>query len=173
MVVGDALLVLATLALVFALAYPRIRRTAMRDHIAQAVADVEAVVDAAARFRAEQGTWPPASESGTVPPPLAPYLPAGFSFTTSTFSLEMDVWETAREAPPPELPPPPPTGQDAPPPPSADETPPSTVFGAMGGITVRADDPRILAGLMDHFAGGRAFLHRGGWTLIIPTPPED
>ena len=182
---GDALLVFSALALVFALAYPRIRRTALRDRIADAAHNVQVVVDASNRFQADQSRWPAPADAGTLPPELAPYLPAGFTWDRGEYQLDLDIWETAGETPEPEPPPPPPSGLEIPPPsdlaqapspgpevlppPEFIQAPPARVFGSLAGVTVHSTDPRILAGLMERFGDRRSFLHGTSWTLIFAT----
>lgn len=169
MVVGDALLVLSVVALVFALAYPRIRRTALREHMEQATADVQAVVEAAERFYSEEGRWPALAEAGTAPPELAPYLQEGVGFARADYQLEFQVWETAKEVSAVEPPFSPPLGQVEEP----DTTGllPPTLYGSLASVTVRSANPGILASLMDHFGGARSFLHAGRWTLVFASVP--
>ena len=165
-VVGDVLLVLSVLALALALAYPRIQRTAARERVAQATADVQAVVDAAERFLAEEGRWPGLAESGVAPPELAPYLPEGVAFARAHYELDFQVWETAEEVPPMEFTFNPPVGQSAPNPDTTDLGP-TTLYGSRASVTVRSADPTILAGLSAHFGGARSFVHEDRWMLVF------
>ena len=166
--VGDALLVLSVLALALALVFPRIRRTALRDHIEQAVAHVQAVVDAAERFQGEQDRWPDVTGTGEIPAELAAYLPPGFSFDQDSYQLDFDVWDTAEEAPTVE----PPEPREP-----LDSIPdtfigtPATLYGSLAGVTVHSPEPLILAGLLDHFGDSRSFLHAGTWTLVFASVP--
>lgn len=168
--VRDVLLVISVLALVVALAYPRMRRTILRERVEQATSDVQAVVDAVERFQAEQGRWPGLSEVGVTPAELAPYLPEGVTFARGDYQLEFQVWETAKEVPPVELPFNPPIGQ-------LEEEPdtsrllPTLLFGSLASVTVRSGSPSILAGLMDHFGGTRSFLQADRWTLVFASIP--
>lgn len=169
-VVGDVLLVLSVLALIFALAYPRIRRTAARERVEQATADVEAVVGAAERFLAEEGRWPGMAEVGVAPPELAPYLPDGVAFTRDGYQLDFQVWETAREVPPVELPFTPPVGQLTQEPDTSGLRP-TTLYGSLASVTVRSADLGLLAGLSEHFGGARSFVHADRWTLVFASVP--
>lgn len=166
--VGDALLVLSVLALGLALAYPRIRRAALRDHIEQAVAHVQTVVDAAERFQGEQDRWPDLTATGEIPAELAAYLPPGFSFSQDGYQLDFDVWETAEEAPTVE---PPEPRQPLDSIPDTIVGPPTTLYGSLAGVTVHSPEALILAGLLDHFGGSRSFLHAGRWTLVFASVP--
>lgn len=168
--VRDVLLVVSVLALVAALAYPRIRRTALRERIEQATADVQAVVEALERFQAEQGRWPGLSDAGVTPPELVPYLPDGVTFASSDYQLEFQVWETAREVPPVELPFSPPLGQLNQEP-DTSRLLPTLLFGSLASVSVRSGNPTILAGLMDHFGGTRSFLQADRWTLVFGSIP--
>lgn len=169
MAVGDALLVLSVLALLFALAYPRIRRTALREHVEQATADVQAVVEAAERFHSENGRWPTLAEAGTAPPELAAYLSEEVVFARADYQLDFQVWETAKEVPAVELPFSPPLGQVQEP--DTSGLLPPTLYGSLASVTVRSANASILAALMDHFGGARSFLHADRWTLVFASVP--
>ena len=90
---GDVLLALAGLALLAAIAYPRMERALMWRTVAGAEADVETVRAAAAAHRDETGGWPAPAEAGKVPAELAVRLPPGFSFQADAYTLEWSRWE--------------------------------------------------------------------------------
>ena len=174
MATGDALLVLAALALAFALAYPRVERVATRATAEEAAAAVETVRAAVEAFREARGTWPPPSAMGEVPPDLVPHLPQGFTFTGPGYALKWDTWVRVRvpETPPPEAPELPLSAESAPPPPPPEldslELPNiiPTVL-PLGAITVRADDDRILSALLETFGVERSFIREDAWTLVF------
>lgn len=170
MAMGDILLVVSVLALAFSLAYPRIERTRLRDHVEQAVIEVGAAVDAAERFQGERGSWPAPADEGTIPAELASYLPAGSSFAAERYRLKLDIWETAENAPLVALPESPPTG-DFTALPDTSEARPKVLFGSLASVSVVSDDPRILAGLLDRFGAGRSFVHADRWTLVFASVP--
>lgn len=176
---GDALLVLATLSLAFALAYPTLERKAMRDRAGAAGEAVEAVTQAALRYRNEHAAWPASADEGTTPPELTGYLAADVAFQAEGYTLKWDRWERVHEPPQPDAPaiaersllqgePPPPPAPDS----VSLETP--TVL-AVGTVTVVGGDPRVLAWLLERFGPGRSFVRDGAWTLVVsePTPPSE
>jgi prepilin-type N-terminal cleavage/methylation domain-containing protein len=61
-----------------------------RARTAQITGDLHAVRIAAYGAMYENGTWPTESSAGVVPPGLAPYLPANFSFVKPEYTLD---WE--------------------------------------------------------------------------------
>jgi len=170
LVVGDVLLGLAVLALLLALAAPRIQRSALRRQVDEAVAHVQEVVGAANRFHEREARWPDPADAGTTPAGLATYLPEGFSFDHGGYDLDLEVWTTAEEAPARPMPADPPTAPIETPPDSGAARP-SVLFGSLAGVTVHSMDPRLLAGLLEHFGDGRSFLYDGAWTLVFASVP--
>jgi prepilin-type N-terminal cleavage/methylation domain-containing protein len=57
---------------------------------ASATADLQAVRVAAYSAWYEHSAWPGDAGAGTVPPALAPYLPAGFTFSKPEYTLDWD-----------------------------------------------------------------------------------
>lgn len=165
---GDVLLALAGVALVLAMAYPRLERALMGGRVDAAQADVDAVGAAVAAFRAERQGWPPAAELGVVPPDLVGFLPRGFSFQSAAYALKWDRWETVSISQPleepkfdesafdPSLPPPPDSLLVARP-----------TITSMGSVTVQADDDRILAALLERYGASRSFVRGMAWTLVF------
>ncbi|MDP2955258.1 MAG: hypothetical protein Q8N53_02455 [Longimicrobiales bacterium] len=166
--VGDVLLAVAGVALVLAMAYPRIERALMGGRVDAAQADVDAVGAAVAAFRAERHEWPPAAELGVVPPDLVGFLPRDFSFQSAAYHLKWDRWETVVISPPPEVPELDESAFDATLPP-----PPDSLLGALpvidtlGSISVQSDDERILAALQERFGASRSFIRGMAWTLVF------
>ena len=170
MAVGDVLVFLSLLALAFSLAYPRIGRARLRDEVEQAVIRVQAAVGAAEQFQGDRGTWPEPADEGTTPTDLAPYLPGGFSFAGEGYRLKLDIWETAKTAPPVELPEGPPSREFAALPDTI-QAQPEVLFGSLASVSVVSEDPRVLAGLLDHFGADRSFVHADRWTMVFASEP--
>jgi prepilin-type N-terminal cleavage/methylation domain-containing protein len=84
LVVVIVLSILATLAI---LKYIDLKHRALS---ASATADLQAVRLAAYSSWYEHGTWPGESSAGTVPPTLVQYLPTGFTFSKSEYTLDWD-----------------------------------------------------------------------------------
>jgi len=84
LVVVIVLSVLASLAI---LKYIDLKHRALS---ASATADLQAVRLAAYSAWYEHGAWPGESGAGTVPPPLTPYLPVGFTFSKPEYTLDWD-----------------------------------------------------------------------------------
>lgn len=171
---GDALLVLASLAFVFAVAYPRLERVALHRRTAAVSFAVRTVQDGARRYWSEEGRWPAGDAEGQVPAEMAPQLPDGFSFQHADYTLTWDRWETLEALPvdSAQIPEPPILLGDVPAPAALDSlevVPPRDI--PLGGITVRASDPRILAALLEEFGPARAFLREGSWTLVLTPGP--
>lgn len=173
---GDVLLALAALALVAALAYPRVERALLWRRVAAAQADVDAVLAAAADLQREEGSWPAAAPSGEVPSELVGRLPPGFSFRGSSHTLEWSCWETvdpaAAAASVEEVEPPDPgvslTSPEPRLPPPDDSVAAPVPVDALGAVTVHADDERILKALLERYGTARSFVRERSWTLVLP-----
>jgi hypothetical protein len=175
---GDVLLGLAALALVAALAHPRVERALLWRRVAAAQADVDAVLAAAADHQREEGSWPVTTPSGEVPSGLEGRLPPGFSFQGSSYTLEWSCWEAVDSvaaaasveeieptvtgvsptAPVPRLPPP------------GDSVTAPVPVDALGAVTVHADDERMLKALLERYGAARSFVRERSWTLVLPAP---
>lgn len=84
LVVVAVLGILATLAV---LKYIDLKHRALS---ASAIADLQAVRLAAYSTWYEHGVWPGETGAGTVPTGLVPYLPTGFQFSKSEYTLDWD-----------------------------------------------------------------------------------
>ena len=107
-----------------------------------------------------------------MPNELRGFLPPGFSFGGSGYSLKWDRWERVVQPIPVEAPDIPqsaePTGDVLPPaPPDSLAVLQPTVAG-LGAITLATDDDRVLAALLDRFGASRSFIHDRSWTIILP-----
>ena len=81
------LVVLGILSSLALLKYIDLRHRALS---ASATADLQAVRLAAYSAWYEHGTWPPEVASGEIPAGLTQYLPGGFSFSRSEYTLDWD-----------------------------------------------------------------------------------
>ena len=80
-------LVLSILATIAVLKYIDLKHRALSS---SATADLQAVRLAAYSAWYEHSTWPADAGAGTVPPGLVPYLPTGFTFSKSDYTLDWD-----------------------------------------------------------------------------------
>lgn len=169
---GDVLLALAGLALLAAIAYPRMERALMWRTVAGAEADVETVRAAAAAHRDETGGWPAPAEAGKVPAELAVRLPPGFSFQADAYTLEWSRWEmvdlAAPVEPEPVLQRPPGGFEPVLPPTAAPVADVEVPVETLGAVTVHAGDERVLAALLERFGASRSFIRERSWTLVLP-----
>jgi prepilin-type N-terminal cleavage/methylation domain-containing protein len=81
------MIVLGVLAGIAVLRYIDLRHRALA---ASVVGDLHAVRIAAYGARYESDSWPAEAGPGSIPPGLAPYLPASFSFVKPEYTLD---WE--------------------------------------------------------------------------------
>lgn len=171
---GDILLALAVLALVGSLAYPRLERARLGDRVGTTAAQVRTLRDGALRFRAERGEWPAASDALRPDAELAGYLPPGFGYGGGACALGWERWETvqapADPVPIPEIAEPTP-GREPPIPDTTALVEP--VLAALGGISARCGDARILQALQDSFGVALSFIRDSSWTLVVPPSPEE
>lgn len=172
---GDGLLALSVVALLLAAAYPRIERAAMRERADAIAREANTVLEAARRHHDARGEWPRGAELGVVPEDLVTFLPPGFAFEHRGDHLKWDRWERVETPAPdsapalvPEFP------ENAPPPEVAVDSVavvrPTVI--SLGGLTVRSDDPRVLAVLLETFGHERSFVRGATWTLVVPPAPE-
>jgi prepilin-type N-terminal cleavage/methylation domain-containing protein len=80
-------IVLSILASLAVLKYIDLKHRALS---ASATADLQAVRLAAYSVWYEHGVWPGEVGAGTIPAGLLPYLPGGFSFSKSEYTLDWD-----------------------------------------------------------------------------------
>lgn len=162
---GDVLLVIAAIGLAAAMLYPGMRARAYERHLEAVVADVETVLEAVERVRADTGAWPerrPAepvvrSESGALPREAAP-----------TYRIE---WRRLAIADVPE----PLTDAEADVPEGLDDedapAPPEPSLHHLGLVSVHAADDGVLEALLGRWGMDRSFVHDTTWTLVLPRSP--
>ncbi|MGN6391907.1 MAG: type II secretion system protein [Gemmatimonadales bacterium] len=141
----ELLTVLIVMGLLAGLAILKYIDLTHRAHAAQAAGDLEAVRIAAYGAWYETGKWPPEVGAGIIPPGLAPYLPNGFTFQRSTYTLD---WENFA----------PPDGG-----PSA---------GMQVGVVVSSTDPRMQHALENTFGNKLPFTDVGGTLTFIIVGPD-
>ena len=88
----ELITVVAIIGLLTAIGIPRYRDMKRRAYSAAIASDFNTVRIAAYNYFADKGTYPPDGAMGASPPALVPYLPEGFKFTTSSYTLDYDVW---------------------------------------------------------------------------------
>lgn len=59
---------------------------------AQILEDFTTVRAAALLYNADTNAWPAEADAGVTPGMLVPYLPRGFSFTRSSYTLDWENW---------------------------------------------------------------------------------
>jgi prepilin-type N-terminal cleavage/methylation domain-containing protein len=141
----ELLTVLIVMGLLAGLAILKYIDLTHRAHAAQAAGDLEAVRIAAYGAWYETGKWPPEVGAGIVPPGLAQYLPGGFTFQRSSYTLD---WENLA----------PPDGG-----PSA---------GMQVGVVVSSTDPRMQHALENALGNKMPFTDVGGTLTFIIVGPD-
>jgi len=175
----DALMILGGLAVVAGGAYPPLEHRAYEHRVERVVSGVEAVKDAATRYRDSNGHWPGDAGRRGVPVDLGPLLPAGLELSAADYALRWRAWKVVEVPPQPVRPPvsssaAPPRERPTAPLSSADSTgtrPP--VVGEMGGIEVRSSEDGVLAALLDRFGTARSFVRDSTWTLVLGPDSAD
>lgn len=112
---------------------------------AQVAGDLEAVRIAAYGAWYENGKWPTEVGPGIVPPGLAQYLPAGFSFQRKEYTLD---WENFV----------PPNG--------------GRTAGMQVGVVVSSSDPRLQRALESALGNKLPFIEVGGDLTFIIVGPD-
>ena len=131
--------ILTTLAV---LKYIDLRHRALS---AGATADLQAVRLAAYSAWYEHTTWPAEAGAGTVPPDLTPYLPVGFSFSKSEYTLDWDNFV----------------------PPSGGPT------GSMQlGVVVSSSNARLMKALQDNLGSKAPFFVLGNTLTFVIIGPD-
>lgn len=87
----ELLSALVVVSVLVALSIPRVRDFQRRAMATEVVGQLEVARLALLRHNSDHGTWPPDVPAGVVPAALAPYLPAGFAFRGTGYTLEYDA----------------------------------------------------------------------------------
>jgi prepilin-type N-terminal cleavage/methylation domain-containing protein len=141
----ELLTVIIVLGLLAGLALLKYIDLTHRARVAQVVGDVESVRLAAYGAWYETGKWPAEVGPGITPPGLAEYLPGGFSFQRSAYTLD---WENFT----------PPNGGPSP--------------GMQVGVVISSDDPKMQHALENSLGSKMPFVDVGGSVTFIIVGPE-
>ena len=88
----ELLTVMVIIGILAAIAIPNFQAVTFKARAVDVVGDIEVIEQAARNYQADFITWPAEVGPGTVPPGLAPYMPAGFTFTDGEgFVLDWEV----------------------------------------------------------------------------------
>jgi prepilin-type N-terminal cleavage/methylation domain-containing protein len=136
------IIVLSALSALAVLKYIDLKHRALS---ASATADLQAVRLAAYSAWYEHSDWPAEAGAGQVPAGLAPYLPAGFSFSKPEYTLDWDNFV----------------------PPGGGPT------GAMQlGVVVTTSNPKLMKALQDNLGSKAPFIAVGGNLTFIIVGPD-
>lgn len=180
---GDAVIGLAILALVAAALLPSYRARAFDRLVESAVADVDALRQAASRTRASSNAWPPAMPPGVVPVGASGVFPGDSALARDGYTLEWLLWERVEETLAPARPPALPVLDDDEAPqsmiPDAADAPPDSaavevveVVRTGGAVVVHSGHPLLLAELLRHYGHDVSFVRDTTWTLLITEVPS-
>ncbi len=163
---GDVALVLSTLLLAAAIAWPQLRAREREERIARVLEQVEAVRTRAEGWRASTGAWPVQDELAEGPgapadgtPPDGPPAPR-VEWRRLAVAERRELSGQAAASAPQGVP------EDEPGPPE-----PTLTLGHLGLLVVHdADDP-ILDALLERYGTARSFVHGRSWALVLPRAP--
>ena len=141
----ELLTVMIVLGLLAGLAILKYIDLTHRARAAQAAGDLEAVRIAAYGAWYETGKWPAEVGPGIIPPGLAPYLPAGFTFHRNEYTLDWENFVPANG------------GQTA---------------GMQVGVVVSSTEPRLQRALENALGNKLPFIDVGGDLTFIIVGPD-
>ena len=141
----ELMTVLIVLGLLAGLAILKYIDLTHRARAAQAAGDLEAVRIAAYGAWYETGKWPAEVGAGIIPPGLAQYLPAGFTFQRKEYTLD---WENFV----------PPGGGPS--------------GGMQVGIVVSTTDPKLQQALVQTLGNKLPFIDVGGTLTFVIVGPD-
>jgi prepilin-type N-terminal cleavage/methylation domain-containing protein len=141
----ELLTVMIVLGLLASLALLKYIDLTHRARTAQVAGDLEAVRLAAYGAWSETGQWPAETGPGVIPPGLAQYLPASFTFQRNDYTLD---WENFS---------PPGGGQTA---------------GMQVGVVVSTTEPRLRLALENTLGNKLPFIDVGGSLTFIIVGPD-
>ncbi len=160
---SDALLVVASLALVVSLAGPYVRWTRFERRVGRVVLSIDSVRTSALRYRSRNGSWPEGTPTGEIPPELAAELSSGITSPNDGARLIWRRWSVVK-----------PRSDEPAVATGAADTAVSTVpaLDSLASIGIRTTDESLLAALLLHYGPAASFVRDSTWTLIIsPTSP--
>ena len=91
----ELLVVLTIIGILVRMGFPRYQDLRRQADARAIIGDVLAVRVAAYNFNTERQSWPSDAGQGTVPAELVALLPAGFTFSRPTFTMDWDVFPGA------------------------------------------------------------------------------
>jgi prepilin-type N-terminal cleavage/methylation domain-containing protein len=141
----ELMTVLIVLGLLASLAILKYIDLTHRARAAQAAGDLEAVRIAAYGAWYETGKWPAEVGPGIIPPGLAQYLPAGFTFQRNEYTLDWENFVPANG------------GQSA---------------GMQVGVVVSSTEPRLQRALENALGNKLPFTDVGGVLTFIIVGPD-
>jgi prepilin-type N-terminal cleavage/methylation domain-containing protein len=141
----ELMTVLIVLGLLASLAILKYIDLTHRARAAQAAGDLEAVRIAAYGAWYETGKWPAEVGPGIIPPGLAQYLPAGFTFQRNEYTLDWENFVPANG------------GQSA---------------GMQVGVVVSSNEPRLQRALENALGNKLPFTDVGGVLTFIIVGPD-
>ena len=141
----ELLTVMVVLGLLASLALLRYIDLTHRARAAQVAGDLQTVRLAAYGAWSETGQWPEEVGAGVIPPGMAQYLPASFSFQRDHYTLD---WENFS---------PPGGGQTA---------------GMQVGVVVSTTEPRLRLALENTLGNKLPFIDVGGTLTLIIVGPD-
>lgn len=141
----ELMTVLIVLGLLAGLAILKYIDLTHRARAAQAAGDLEAVRIAAYGAWYETGKWPAEVGPGIIPPGLGQYLPAGFTFQRSEYTLDWENFVPANGG---------------------------TSAGMQVGVVVTSNEPRLQRALENALGNKLPFIDVGGELTFIIVGPD-
>ena len=141
----ELMTVLIVLGLLAGLAILKYIDLTHRARAAQAAGDLEAVRIAAYGAWYETGKWPAEVGPGIIPPGLAQYLPAGFTFQRNEYTLDWENFVPANGG---------------------------TSAGMQVGVVVTSNEPRLQRALENALGNKLPFVDVGGELTFIIVGPD-
>lgn len=135
----ELMTVISVIGMLAAIGFPRYREMKRRAYFAAVLSDFNTVRIASYNYFADNATYPADGAAGSPPPALLPYLPQGFEFSTSSYTLDYDVWPS-----------------------------PLNPTQLVVGVTVTAGDQQLVNMIARNTrAGGLGFVNGTGYTYIV------
>jgi len=143
-----AIIVIEILAILANIGMPFYQNMALKMKAADIAREMQQVGTAAESSREKTGTWPDDCSSGTTPPELGSFLPAGFTFAREDYQLDWEHWVLAES-------------------PSMD-----AAHDDFAGITVVTHDPRLAAIVAAELREGEVRFTLGNRTTLVVAEPS-
>ncbi|MBI1799108.1 MAG: prepilin-type N-terminal cleavage/methylation domain-containing protein [Candidatus Eisenbacteria bacterium] len=95
----ELMMVVTIAGILLRIALPAYSNLVRNARAAQAVGDFNTVRAAAFSYHTVTNAWPREYATGKTPPELVPYLPRGYTFVKSKYSLDWENWVLPRGTP--------------------------------------------------------------------------